>query len=384
MSRLEVVRETVRLVLEEIRRAGAQGRLGCWALLEARYLDSEVAWHRLGLSELKVKYQQAGEDALELLEWLSKQPAKLREHSKAVLLQRVFDEQYELDGQTPKRRKSESSGVVKNPHDPDVQWACKDQAKKKQWEGYKVQIAESVAEDQGPKQKGEPTEQFVTEATTTEAIASDLDGRERVENNQREHGEGVADELYVDAAYVTDDTLANAHAQGRELMGPARPSTNPSGKDLFDATAFDVKVAQRKAVCPAGHESRQCSRLHNQQSGQVNYRFEWGSLCDDCALAGQCTRSRSGRRMLVVGEHHDELQQRRTEMQTEEFGKKMQQRNGIEGTISEFTRAGGRRTRYRSLIKTSLANYFQAASMNAGRWIRLQQWECKKAEPIPA
>ena len=52
MSRLEVVRETVRLVLEEIRRAGAQGRLGCWALLEARYLDSEVAWHRLGQSEL--------------------------------------------------------------------------------------------------------------------------------------------------------------------------------------------------------------------------------------------------------------------------------------------------------------------------------------------
>ena len=43
MSRLEVVRETVRLVLEEIRRAGAQGRLDCWALLEARYLDSEVA-----------------------------------------------------------------------------------------------------------------------------------------------------------------------------------------------------------------------------------------------------------------------------------------------------------------------------------------------------
>jgi hypothetical protein len=176
--------------------------------------------------------------------------------------------------------------VVKNPHDPDVQWACKDQTKKKQWEGYKVQIVESVAEDQGPKQKGEPTEQFVTEATTTEAIASDLDGRERVENNQREHGEGVAEELYVDAAYVTDDTLAKAHAQGRELMGPARPSANPSGKDLFDATAFDVKVAQRKAVCPAGHESRQCIRLHNQQSGQVNYRFEWGSLCDDWHLRG--------------------------------------------------------------------------------------------------
>lgn len=384
MSRLEAVRETIRLALEEVRRQGAQCRLPCWPLLEARYIDSQIPWHRLDVDELKTKFEQAGADALELLEWFSRQPGELRDHPQAKLLQRVFDEQYELNAKTPRRRKSEASGVVKNPHDPDVQWACKDQNKKKQWEGYKVQIAETVAEDPTPKEKGEPTEQFVTEVTTTEAIASDLDGRERLEKKQREHGDGVADELYVDGAYVTDDTLAEAHAEGRELMGPARPSTNTSGKDLFDATAFDVNIAERKAICPAGHESRQCSRLENKKAGQVDYRFEWAGLCDDCPLQDQCTRSQSGRRMLVVGEHHDELQQRRREMQTEEFAKKMHQRNGIEATISEFTRAGGRQTRYRSLKKTSLAHYFQAAALNAGRLIRLQQWEWKQALQAPA
>ncbi len=79
--------------------------------------------------------------------------------------------------------------------------------------------------------------------------------------------------------------------------------------------------------------------------------------------------------MVVVGEHHDDLQQRRQEMKTDEFKVQMHQRNGIEGTVSEFTRGGGRRTRYRSLAKTTLANYFRGAAMNANRWIRLNQWQ---------
>jgi hypothetical protein len=329
---------------------------------------------------LKEKYHQAGRDALTLIKWLRRQPSWLRDSDKAVLLERVFLEQYEMDSEGPQRRRVEASGVVKNPHDADVQWATKDLAKTKQWEGYKLQIAETVPEDGQAKDKGEPTEQFLTEVTTTEAIASDLDGRERVEANQTEHGHGVADELYVDAAYVTDDTLADAREHGRVLMGPARPSLNASGKNLFTADEFDVDVANRKAVCPAGHESRQCSRLENYRTGQVDYRFEWAGLCDDCPLQKQCTKSRSGQRMLVVGEHHDDLQQRRREMRTDEFKERMHQRNGIEGTVSEFARGGGRRTRYRGLAKTTLANYFRGAAVNANRWIRLAQWQGEQKE----
>jgi len=380
MSRLEMVRETIRLFLEYVKQNSAIESLPGWHLFEALYLDSQIAWHRMSKEGLKEKYRQAGRDALTLIKWLRLQASWLRDSDKSVLLERVFLEQYEMDAEKPQRRKVEASGVVQNPHDPDVQWATKDLAKKKQWEGYKMQIAETVAEDGKAKEKGEPTEQFLTEVTTTEAIASDLDGRRRVEHNQREHGQDVANELYVDAAYVTDDTLAEAREQGRTLMGPARPSMNPSGKNLFTASSFAVDIANRKAVCPTGHESCQCSRLENQQTGQVNYRFEWAGLCDECTLRKECTKSRSGRRMLVVGEHHDDLQQRRQEMQTEEFKERMHQRNGIEGTVSEFTRGGGRRTRYRGLAKTTLANYFRGAAVNANRWIRLAQWQEEQNE----
>jgi hypothetical protein len=385
MGRLEMVRETIRLVLRHLHRVGEHRRLSSWEVLHERYVDSQIAWHRLSPNGLKEKFQQAGRDALELIEWLREQPAALCASDAAVLLQRVFREQYEVDRDgEPQRRATEASGVVKNPHDPEVQWATKDLAKTKQWEGYKVQIAESVAADGQPQPKGEPTEQFLTEVTTTEAIASDLDGRRRVEANQQEHGQGVADQLYVDAAYVTDDTLAEAREHGRELIGPARPSANASGPELFAADAFDVDTANRKAICPAGYESRQCSRLVNHHTGQVNYRFEWAGLCEACPLQKQCTTSRSRRRMLVVGEHHDLLQQRRREMQTDEFKRLLRRRNAIEGTISEFTRGGGRRTRYRGLAKTRLANYFQGAAVNAHRWIRLTQWRMEKEPMVQA
>ncbi len=239
--------------------------------------------------------------------------------------------------------------------------------------GYKAQIAETVPATTEPKPPGEPTRAFLTEVTTTEAIASDLDGCERLERQQEQHGLGRADTKYVDGAYVTADTLAQAAAEGRELLGPAHRAINSRGKG-FPTDQFDISVAQHRAVCPAGHPSTQCSRLQNQQTGQIEYRFEWSSHCDDCPLQVQCTKAGSGRRAVVVSQHHDWLQARRRAMQTPAFQEQMHQRNAIEGTISEFTRNGGRRTRYRGLAKTALANYFHGAAINAKRWIRLLQY----------
>lgn len=381
MSRLECVRETMRLVLETIKRLGAMDKLEGWATWAERYVDSELPWHRLSQEDLQEKFVQAGADALRLIMWLRSQPAVLRDSEQTLVLERVFLEQYEVSAAGPERRAVQSSGNVNNPHDPDAQWAAKDQAKTKTWVGYKAQIAETTNEGCEPKAKGEPTEQFITAVVTTEAIASDLDGMQRVKAKEAVVGQETPVAWHVDAAYVTDDTLAEAKQEDYELIGPARPSRNSSGELLYDADQFEVEVANRQAVCPAGHVSTQCSRLENQESGEVQYRFEWASHCDGCGMQRQCTKSRSGRRMLVVGEHHDLLQQRRREMKTDVFKHRMRFRNSIEGTISEFTRGGGRRTRYRGLAKTALANHFQGAAINARRWISLVQWQQEIREP---
>jgi transposase len=372
MSRLEKTRATVRLFLEMLERAGRLAAVPDGAALRERYLDSEVLWHKLGKEALAAKFQQTGREIQALLAWVEDHK-DLRDHEKTKLLQRVFGEQFEVTAAEPAVRPREDSGTVQNPHDPEAQWAAKDQNKTKTWVGYKVQIAETVAEEAGPKAPGEPTRAFVTEVTTTAAIVSDLEGAVRLEEQQEKHGLGRADTKYVDSAYVTDDTLAQAAAAGRELIGPAHPATNPRGKG-FTTEQFDVSVAQRRAVCPAGHSSTQCSRLENRETGQIDYRFEWSYHCDDCPLQGQCTQAQSGRRAVTVSEHHDLLQARRREMPTPAFQEQMHQRNAIEGTISEFARNGGRRSRYRSLAKTALANYFHGAALNAKRWIRLWQY----------
>lgn len=392
MGRLEVIRATIGKFLLWLERQGLADQFEAWPAFRERYLDCEIQWHRADSATLNRGTTQAGKDALELILWIREQADAIPPSESVKLLERVFSEQYDweepgasVEGAfeggkatekppAPNLRKTPPSGAVQNPHAPDAQWAAKDLARKKQWVGYKAQIAETVAEDGLAKRKGEPTEQFITEVTTTAAIASDFEGRRQVEDNQQANGQEVASELYVDSGYVSEKTLAEAAAQGRELVGPARPPGRPS-KTCYGADDFDVNIAERTAICPAGHKSRQCSSLENQQTKKIDYRFEWASLCDTCCLQQQCTKSRSGRRSLVVGEHHDHLQRRRKQMQTSAFRETMKQRNGIEGTISEWTRQGGRRTRYRGFAKTTLANYFVGAAVNANRWIRLVSWE---------
>jgi len=378
MSRLECIRETLRLFLRQVKRWDLQGELPGAQLLVERYCESQVQWFRLDKKVLGQKAIQAGEDAWSLICWLRQQAATIRDHQTSALLERVFADQYELDLQQAPVLKRRTSGAVQNPHDPEAQWTCKDLARAKNWVGYKLQIAETVPEQDQAKPKGTPTRQFIAEATTTEALVSDLEGMRRNLRAQAEHQADVPSEMYADTAYVSDDTLAQAKAEGRELIGPAHKPGNPGGGN-FDTTHFDVDTVSRTAICPAGYKSRQCSLINDHHMGSAYLRFEWASLCDACTLQPQCTKRRDGRRHLSVGIHHDLLQKRRREMQTEAFKLKMRRRNAIEGTISEYVRAGGRRARYRGLSKTSQANYCLAAAINVRRWIRLLQWEYQHA-----
>ena len=78
---------------------------------------------------------------------------------------------------------------------------------------------------------------------------------------------------YVDAAYISAQTLAEAAAEQRELIGPApAPPNNNDGR--FTSEVYQVSVEQRRATCPAGGPNTQCSRLEEQATGKMSYRFE--------------------------------------------------------------------------------------------------------------
>jgi hypothetical protein len=104
---------------------------------------------------------------------------------------------------------------------------------------------------------------------------------------------------------------------------------------------------------------------------KVTFRFEWSRHCRGCPLRSECVPADQSHRTIVVGLHHELLQQRRRDQQTLEFKERMHQRSAIEGTISELTRAHGlRRSRYRGFAKVELQNLFIATACNVKRWLQ--------------
>jgi len=377
---LDCVRESLRLALAELaQQVAVETRPEWWPLFGERYVDSQ-ADYRAPLETLARKMVEAGTDAQQLLGWLASPAAKgLARGTQATLLARVFAEQFEVVAGSaapqPKAKEQLGSERVQNPHDPDATYAAKGKGEqKKEHVGYKVQVAETVSE--AVLAPGEPTRNFISGIVTHAARESDEEGSRKMELEQQALGLDKPPVQYVDAAYVSTRKLVEAAAEGRELIGPAaRVANNNDGR--FTSEAFQVQVEQGQAVCPAGQQNTQCSRLQEQATGRVSYRFEWDtSTCAVCPLRQQCIKTDHPHRALVVGEHHTTLQARRQEQQTKPFQQRMKHRNAIEGTQSELVRAHGlRRARYRGLAKARLQNYFIGAACNIKRWLRRTAWE---------
>jgi transposase len=378
LSKLECIRETLRLALEELAPLlPERQRPDFWGLFWERYVESKIDYKSTEAT-LKQKQAQAGADCLRLLHWLEPLPVNVRDGRQMELLRRVFGEYYTVEEShevTPV--KEHGAGVVQNPHDPEAQWCAKGHGKeRKDWIGYKVQVAESIGPE--PKTKTEPERNFLTSLVTQNATQSDEAGLLATMEAQSLSGLAAPAELYVDGAYVSAAGLVQAREEGRELVGPAQPSGHKGKGNRTED--FEVNVEARRAICPAGKENTQCSRLEEKQSGKVSYRFEWSTHCHDCPLRAQCVGVGQKHRTLVVGEHHTMLQQRRQEQATEAFKQRMHLRNGIEGAQSELVRAHGlRRARYRGKAKLDLQIQFIGAACNIKRWLRVLAWEAKMA-----
>lgn len=373
MGRLECAVETLRLALEALEEViPSGGRPEFWGSLWALYVQSEVDW-RVSKLERQSRYQQCGRDMYQLLSWLEGKPCGSALEA-VRLLRRVFEEQFEVVEQEPYPTRKRPPRAVQNPHDPDAHFA--DQGKKK-WVGYKVHVVESVDANRPAKVKGNPGENFITEVVTTEAALDEMAGLEEALKEEALHHGIKPEVLYADGGYVTERTLSEAEAEGMELLGPTRPDPHPGP---YNADAFAVDMEKHQAICPQGNVSTQWSRIRDAYMGTEYYRIEWGSQCDRCPVQKQCTRSKSGRRILVVGLRHDLVQKRRREMRQEDFPKTMSPRNGIEGTLSELVRGHGlRRTKYRGLNRVRLSHYLIGAACNVKRYLHLMAFEMRPA-----
>lgn len=102
MSRLDCVRESLRLALQELEPlVTLERRPRCWLPLWERYVESQ-ADYRASSETLARKLSEAGADSWQLLKWLREpQQAALAAGAQVQLLARVFAEQFEVQATQP-------------------------------------------------------------------------------------------------------------------------------------------------------------------------------------------------------------------------------------------------------------------------------------------
>ncbi len=353
LSRLEMVRETMRVTVRALGEADAVWRQQ--TLPEAFRQEYQVGQHSYQLSQAEVAkaLRRVGADGFWFLQQVSQGPDVLQGLPEVGTMRTVWDQQFELDkqGQYLKpRTKVEPHGLIQSPHEPEVRYR---QKRGEGWKGYVAQATETAEE------KGEPN--FITDVAVTDAQVSDVNALPEIQARLAER-DVSPEEQYVDQAYVSGTRLAESAEAGINLIGPVAQENGPCEFKLSDFTA---DVEQRQATCPGGQEAVQWTVRHR-PDGSLAFTAHFGKQCATCSFRPRCTTAVKGR-TITIHEHHDLVVARREEMGTTEFWQKMKRRPPIEGTISQLMRQGARRARYRGRRKVNLQLVFTAVAVNLKR-----------------
>lgn len=149
MSRVECVRESLRLALQEIESAvPAEERPAAWATWWERYVESQLDY-RSSHDVLVNKLLEAGTDAQKLVAW-ARGHEPLMKGEQVRQLAEVFGQQFVLEADQTVRTRGKGeldSDRIQNPHDPDATYSTKGTGQNQVTHvGYKAQVAESVEE----------------------------------------------------------------------------------------------------------------------------------------------------------------------------------------------------------------------------------------------
>jgi transposase len=369
LSEAEKLCETMRLALEHL-----QGQLPqappWWAGLLQRYVQSRPDW-RMDKQAAQAYCRKLGEDLLLLRSWLGQEHPELLQAKPLELLERVYHESFAAGaagGLEP--RKKLAAGSLVNPHEPEAVMARKGSGR---WTGYKVQISESVPEH--PAAAGEPTGGFITAVVTQVASDADIKSLEAIRDAEEQSGLQIPEQRYVDSAYVSGEQLHTEQEAGGALLGPL----GSSKQHPAEAEGFVIAADGQSAICPAGHGNEGCRRCYKKERDAGFYRLVWKRCCQGCERRSPCLGEKRPERHVETRAHYDLIRQRRSAQKTQDFQQQMQQRNGIEGSISELVRGHGiRKTRYRGLKKVHLGHLLIAAACNGKRWLRRLQYDLRQ------
>ena len=144
-------------------------------------------------------------------------------------------------------------------------------------------------------------------------------------------------EWYGDSAYGTGDLRGAIHDAGHDAVIKPKPlqSAVEGGYTVDD---FTVDEQDQTVTCPNG----------NTRPISATRIATFGALCRDCPLRTQCTKSKTGRK-IVLHERDDLLRQARRDFKNNPHLPESyrQHRPNIERVVSQVASRGGRRLKLR-------------------------------------
>ena len=372
LNRLELVGETLRQLLNSLASVAPDWlRVQVPAEWYERY-GTRFEATRLPQTahERQALADQIGNDGAVLLQVLDdpQTPVWLRQVPAVDLTRQIWAQQYRLqDGRWSMRPVKElppAKELIDSPFDVAARFSYK---RSTRWVGYKVHLSECCAPD---------LPHLITHVETTSATSCDVEITGAI--HAALHSKQLLPARHLaDAGYLDAELLVQAEQQyGIELYGPVSRdvSWQARAENGYALADFHIDWANEQARCPQGQLSSLWSPgQDNRGQAVVTIHFDTQS-CRRCAVRTQCTQAATKPRKLKVRPQavHETLVAARDRQTTPEFKQQYQARRGVEGTISQGTRAFGlRRTRYRGLEKTHLQHVATAAAMNL---IRFHAW----------
>lgn len=367
LNRLEMVGETLRAALNALAVVAPEWLLAqvtpeWFERYEARFEQYRLPKERPEQEELA---RTIGMDGYHLLWALyaEEAPHWLREVPAVEVLRQVWVQQYVLlDGELTWRAAQDmppNSQRIESPYDVEARNKTK---RTTNWTGYTVHVTETC----DPEMPNLITHVETTPASTNEEEMTDAIHQALQEKELLPH------EHLVDAGYVDTDNLMHSDSKyGIDLCGPPQPDPSWQAKDAsaFDVNCFTIDWDAQQVTCPQGKVSRSWTSRTKWGLPGIHVRFSTTD-CMHCRARSQCTRAKTNPRVLTFKpkEQYEALHAARQRAQTPAFKERYKTRAGVEGTISQGTRAFGlRQARYIGLAKTRLQHILTAAAINLTR-----------------
>lgn len=373
LNRLETVGETMRATLNVLATVAPE-----WlcTVVGADWFDryeKRFEGYRLpkGKTERQQYAEQVGTDGFYLLTAVYSEtaPIWLREVPMVQVLRQVWVQQYyATEGPAQWRTEEDlapSALLIHSPYDVEARFSAKRDIL---WAGYKVHLTETCDDD---------LPHLITHVETTPATTYDGAVTETIHTALATKGL-LPQEHIVDAGFLDAEVLAKSQDEHAvTLVGPVAVdnSWQAQAGQGFDVTHFALDWQKQQVTCPVGKSSRLWINTHDRHGKEVIHIKFHPADCLACPCRLQCTKAKSGARMLTLRPHHQHylaLQQARQRQTSTTFKEEYARRAGIEGTIAQGVHAFDlRRSRYIGLAKTRLQHLIIAASLNL---VRMGAW----------